>query len=155
MKYYNYDIVFQEIPDEVSLAVNITNCPNHCEECHSKHLWDDIGAPLTEESLDALTAKYKNLITCVCLMGGDGDANTVANLLRHVQQHSKLKTAWYSGRTAVPERLDCFNYLKLGPYIRQKGGLKSKNTNQRLYKVANNQLEDITARFWRDGEMKR
>ena len=71
MKLYNYDIVFQEVPDEVSLAINITNCPNHCEGCHSPHLWDDIGEELTTELLSSLIAQYEKLITCVLLMGGD------------------------------------------------------------------------------------
>ena len=32
LKYANYDIVFQEVPDEVTLAINISNCPNHISE---------------------------------------------------------------------------------------------------------------------------
>ena len=27
LKYANFDIVFQEVPDEVTLAINISNCP--------------------------------------------------------------------------------------------------------------------------------
>ena len=46
LKYYNYDIVFQEIPDEVTLAVNLTNCPHRCIGCHSPHLRHNIGEPL-------------------------------------------------------------------------------------------------------------
>ena len=39
LKYVNTDIVFQEIPDEVTLAVNISNCPCRCPGCHSQYLW--------------------------------------------------------------------------------------------------------------------
>ena len=46
LKYVNTDIVFQEIPDEVTLAINISNCPCHCPGCHSHYLWEDIGLPL-------------------------------------------------------------------------------------------------------------
>ena len=28
VRYHNFDIVFAEIPDETTLAINITNCPN-------------------------------------------------------------------------------------------------------------------------------
>ena len=35
LKYAGYDIVFQEIPDEVTLAISLTNCPNRCPGCHS------------------------------------------------------------------------------------------------------------------------
>ena len=43
LKYVNTDIVFQEIPDEVTLAVNISNCPCRCPGCHSEYLWEDVG----------------------------------------------------------------------------------------------------------------
>lgn len=42
-KYVDYDIVFQEVPGEVSLALNISNCPFKCEGCHSPHLRENIG----------------------------------------------------------------------------------------------------------------
>ena len=54
LKYYNYDIVFQEVPDEVTLAVNLSNCPNHCPGCHSPHLCKDIGNRLDEETISNL-----------------------------------------------------------------------------------------------------
>ena len=39
LKYVNCGIVFQEIPDEVTLSINISNCPCHCPGCHSNYLW--------------------------------------------------------------------------------------------------------------------
>ena len=51
LRYYNFDIVFAEIPEEVTLAINITNCPNRCVGCHSPHLQQDIGENLTTEEL--------------------------------------------------------------------------------------------------------
>ena len=156
MKYYNYDIVFQEVPDEVSLAINITGCPNHCEGCHSPHLWQDIGEPLTEEALISLIAKYESLITCVCLMGGDAEPHNVMALLQYVRERTHLRTAWYSGRDKLPSIVETmctsslqniFNYIKLGPYIPEKGGLKSKTTNQRIYRIEGNERIDITERM--------
>lgn len=149
MKYYNYDIVFQEVPQEVTLAVNITNCPNHCENCHSKHLWKDIGQVLDEEVLDSLISKYNQLITCVCLMGGNRDETSVTRLLKHVRQHTNLKTAWYSGQTTIPKNLEYFDYVKLGPYIPKMGGLNARTTNQRFYRVDNGEMKDITQVFWK------
>ena len=70
MKYYNMEMVFQEIPDEISLAINITNCPNLCEGCHSPHLREDIGDELT---IDAISENMNEHITCILFMGGDGD----------------------------------------------------------------------------------
>ena len=136
MKYYNYDIVFQEIPDEVTLAVNITNCPNRCPGCHSPHLWEDVGEPLTEEVLDALMARYGRLVTCVCFMGGDGRLAELERLALHLRRHYRVKTAWYSGQYALPQHLELFDFVKTGPYLRERGGLKSPGTNQRLYQVS-------------------
>ena len=71
LKYLNTGIVFQEIPDEVTLSINITNCPCRCPSCHSQYLWQDIGEPLTPMVLDRFMTEYKNEVTCVCFMGGD------------------------------------------------------------------------------------
>ena len=49
LKYVNHDIVFQEFPDEVTLAVNLSRCPCACPGCHSTYLWGDNGEELTED----------------------------------------------------------------------------------------------------------
>ena len=33
LRYTDYDIVFREIPDETTLAVNLAGCPNRCPWC--------------------------------------------------------------------------------------------------------------------------
>ena len=144
MKVASFDIVFQEIPGEVTLALNLSGCPCHCPGCHSPHLAEDIGEPLTEELLDGLIDRYKGLITCVAFMGGDADPQEVQRLASHVKN---LKTAWYSGRMNMPEK--GFDYVKIGPYIESLGGLKSEKTNQRLYKRVGEDWIDITSSFWK------
>lgn len=150
MKFASYDIVFQEVPDEVTLALNISGCPNRCPGCHSPHLWEDTGHELNEEALTALLADYGQLITCVALMGGDADLNTVYRLAAWIHTRG-YKTAWYSGRYELPDPCpkEHFDYIKIGPYIEDLGGLKSPTTNQRLYKVADGTLNDITYRLQR------
>ena len=149
LKYYNYDIVFQEIPDEVTLAVNITNCPHRCVGCHSPHLHRDIGTVLDAASLDGLLAKYGRQITCVCFMGGDRQPKDVAILAKHLRQNTKLKVAWYSGNDIMPRYANLFDYVKVGGYKPELGGLRSRTTNQRLYRYTNGRSEDITERFWK------
>ena len=155
MKIASFDIVFQEIPGEVTLALNLSNCPCHCPGCHSPHLAEDIGEPLTEELLDALINQYKGLITCVAFMGGDAAPEEVARLAEHIKNlqssifNLQLKTAWYSGRMNMPENEEAFDYVKLGGYVESLGGLKSPKTNQRLYKRVGDVWEDITSVFWR------
>ena len=153
LKYVNTGIVFQEIPDEVTLAINISNCPCHCPGCHSRYLWEDIGLPLDTDAIDAFVEKYGNDITCIAFMGGDSDPKGVNQLALYIHEdYPQFKVAWYSGRTVISSLINKadFDYIKIGPYIRHLGPLSKPTTNQRLYKhVGNGEFEDITARFWK------
>ncbi|CCY65136.1 anaerobic ribonucleoside-triphosphate reductase activating protein [Prevotella sp. CAG:1124] len=153
LKYVDSDIVFQEIPDEVTLAVNISNCPFRCSGCHSMHLWKDIGEPLTVDVIDGFINKYGGAITCVCFMGGDAEPDGVAALSRYVhERYPGIKVGWYSGRNAVTNKDEygSFDYIKLGPYIESLGGLDNRSTNQRLYRRGTDgRLIDMTSRFWK------
>ena len=152
LKYVNYDIVFQEFPDEVTLAINLSCCPNRCPGCHSRELLNDIGESLTAERLIALLEAYVGNITCVALMGGDGDPEGVVRLLRMVRKiYPELRTGWYSGRERMPseEELSAFDYVKLGAWVEALGPLSSPTTNQRLYRIDNGQACDITPRMQR------
>jgi len=135
----------------VTLALNLSGCPCHCPGCHSQHLWEDIGEPLTEELLGGLSERYKGLITCVCFMGGDAAPEEVQHWAEYVKE-LRIKTAWYSGRPATPDTFHlsrAVDYVKFGPYIEELGGLKSEKTNQRLYKRVGEEWEDITSVFWK------
>jgi anaerobic ribonucleoside-triphosphate reductase activating protein len=149
LKFVSYDIVFQEVPDEVTLAINISGCPNHCKGCHSPYLMEDIGERLSCEVLAGLLMKYKESITCVCFMGGDSAPVAVDEFAAFVKRFTsnKVKTAWYSGSNHFPENctLENFNYIKLGPYIERLGGLDSPNTNQHFFKIDNNNFVDCTS----------
>ena len=152
LKYVNTGIVFQEIPDEVTLAINISGCPCRCPGCHSHYLWEDIGLPLNTEALDDFVERFGNDITCIAFMGGDGDPKGVNILAQYMHEsYPQFKVAWYSGRLRIPSNIKKtdFDYIKIGPYIRHLGSLKSPTTNQRLYRQTDNgEFEDITYRFW-------
>ncbi|MBR4337970.1 MAG: anaerobic ribonucleoside-triphosphate reductase activating protein [Bacteroidaceae bacterium] len=154
LKYVDYDIVFDEVPDEVALAVSLSLCPNHCEGCHSPYLRQDIGEELTLERLASIIRCYRSGITCLCLMGGDGDTHSLEQLARSLRTaFPTLRLAWYSGRQQLPESMDVtiWDYVKLGPYIPKLGPLTSPTTNQRLYRIlSDSTLDDLTPRFWRD-----
>ena len=91
LKYTDYDIVFQEIPDEVTLAVNLSGCPHRCKGCHSPHLQQDIGEELNEGALSRLLQLYEHSITCICFMGGDAHAEEVCQLANHIRMGWKGK----------------------------------------------------------------
>ena len=52
LKFKDSYIVFEEIPDRVSLAVNITNCQNNCIGCHSPELRLNNGEELTVQQYE-------------------------------------------------------------------------------------------------------
>lgn len=138
LKCCSYDIVCQEIPDEITLAVNISGCPNRCPGCHSPWLWEDEGEWLTEEMLSMLMDRYSSAVTCFCFMGGDADPVEVERLARWIRNtYPHIKTAWYSGKESLPGGFDVtvLDFLKLGPYKQELGALKSATTNQALYRV--------------------
>ena len=153
LKYLNTDIVFQEVPDETSLAINITGCPCRCPGCHSTYLWADTGWPLDAEAIDGLMDLHGDGVTCICFMGGDAAPHEVADLAAYVhRRYPRHKVAWYSGRQYIPHNVDKqqFDYIKVGPYIAHLGCLKDRTTNQRLYKRASgDDFTDVTPYFWK------
>ena len=158
MKYYNYDVVFQEIPDETTLAINISNCPCRCPGCHSKFLWEDVGVELAVKEYERILSSLVADITCVCFMGGDANPAYINHLATYTyEKYPFLKIGWYTGKEKISEdiNLKCFDYIKVGSYIKRLGGLKSTVTNQRIYKVLHpttntTKLKDITEMFWKD-----
>lgn len=149
LKFVNYDIVFQEIPNETTLAIFLSNCPNRCRGCHSPHLRDNIGQELTREVLDELLRKYGFSATCICFMGGDATPLDIEYLAKYlaVQPIAPIKVAWYSGRDKLPNGFDIsfFDYIKLGSYKEELGALTSEKTNQRLYRIVEGrEMIDIT-----------
>lgn len=137
LKYVNTAVTFAEFPDEISLLINISGCPCHCEGCHSSYLAEDIGEPLDYIAINKLIINSNKGITCVGLMGGDSDPEWINKLAKFIKTSSELKVGWYSGRNYLPSKIDIrfFDYIKLGPYIKEYGGLQSPNTNQHLYQI--------------------
>lgn len=162
LKYIKEDtlVTFSEIPDEISLCLNISNCQNNCKGCHSPYLRKNIGVELNFDEIDKLI-KANNGITCVCFMGEGKNILDVLHLAGYIKNEYGLKTALYSGRTDVPEdsAWHILNYIKIGPYIKEFGPLNKETTNQRLYKndgrgkvivgeKIRNGWIDITNKFW-------
>ncbi|MCD7968845.1 MAG: anaerobic ribonucleoside-triphosphate reductase activating protein [Alistipes sp.] len=149
----SYDIVFQEIPGEVTLALNLSGCPNGCPGCHSPHLQEQAGEPLDERLFGGLLEIYAGSVTCVCFMGGDAEPGEVDRLAAFTRRVAggRLKTGWYSGRQQLAGEIDPgnFDFIKLGPYVSRLGGLDSPQTNQRFYKIVGGRMEDITSVFRR------
>lgn len=149
IKYYDKAIVMQEIPDEISLALNITNCPHRCHNCHSPYLREDVGTKLTLEELDKLlTDKINRNVTCILFMGGDASHKDIIHLTNFIHNNYNYKVAMYSGDDVIDyELLSCLDYYKYGSYQEDKGPLTSPTTNQVLLKIEKGEIKDITKKF--------
>jgi len=155
LKYLYQKEVFQEIPNEMSLAIAISGCQIHCPGCHSRELWEDKGPLLSIEGLDKLLDQHQG-ITCLLLMGGERDIDALIEIFMHF--HKKIKTAWYCGLDRIPKDkvgiCQYLDFLKTGHYDMELGGLDSPTTNQRLYKISHlgdgtSWHNNITDLFWK------
>ena len=162
LKYVDTMVTFSEIPDEITLCINITGCKIGCKNCHSSYLAEDIGEKLTLDKIYKLIDNNEG-ITCICFMGGDSSPKEIDMFARCIKDLYDIKVAWYSGRQELAKEINLkwFDFLKLGPYIEKLGPLNSKTTNQRMYKVVYNhyddgtsgyELEDITYKFLKKHE---
>lgn len=155
LKYTDCQVTFSEVPDEISLAIEISNCPIHCPGCHSPELWKDIGNILNKSNLEDLLISNKG-ITCVCFMGGDAEPLEVNELSKWVHEHytNTIKTCWYSGNNSYPTFTPDFNYIKIGPYKEKYGPINVKTTNQRMVEIIKTDkdwyMKDITYKFWKN-----
>ncbi len=146
LKYLGYAIAMQEVPDEISLIINISGCPHHCEGCHSQYLWEYKGNYISYD-LPALISQYKDYITCVCFMGGDQNINELNALCDYVHLQN-LKCCLYTGLDDFPANMPELDYVKIGHYDMNKGGLDKLTTNQRMYKRGELGIySDITYKF--------
>lgn len=91
-------------------------------------------------------------------MGGDAAPEEVEQLAIFLREYKAkhIKVGWYSGKNALPKNcaLQHFDYIKLGAYNENLGGLNSKNTNQRFYKIANGEMIDMTNWFHKNNNHK-
>ena len=141
MKFTDVRIVFQEIPNEISLAYFISGCPLHCKGCHSSFAWSrSCGREWNILEYQKNLIKYSQEVTCLLFLGGEWHEEELIESLKlaHAQGY---KTALYTGLEEVSAHLlSHLDYIKLGPWIAERGGLDSPSTNQRLIEVKTGQI---------------
>lgn len=153
LRYIYCEEIFAEVPEEISLGISISGCIIRCKGCHSRELWEEKGTPLTLEELKKLLKAHQG-ISCLLLLGGEHDIDALVELFQYA--HKRVKTAWYCGLDLVPKEklgiMQYLDYIKVGHYDHELGGLDSSTTNQRFY-IINHQSDgsywtkDITFKF--------
>lgn len=138
MKIYKFDILFQEVPNHISLGFYVCGCTLRCHGCHSQELWTEHnGFTLTEDLYISLLEKYGTKVSCVLFLGGEWHSSELIRFLS-LATKAGLKTALYTGLDDVPAPLkNHLDFLKCGPWIQNLGGLSSPKTNQIFWDVKN------------------
>jgi hypothetical protein len=162
--YYNPQITFREVPDEISLTIP-TLCCNPCSsDCNSKFCWisnwKEKKEELTLGCLLDLIEKNEG-ITCVTIMTSL-NFKTLDYLFSNIKfQYPHLKTALYVGANWEDLLQDIYfhtfnfqnlDFLKIGSFDKNFGPLDNSNTNQRFYKInhlckGKDKFENITDKF--------
>ena len=137
LKYSDASVVFQEVPGEISLAISVSGCPLKCKGCHSAHTRNPtLGEVLDKYTIDDLLEDNKH-ITCILFYGGEWAKAELIEMLEYIQLIG-IKTCLYTGREEEEisyEIKDKLDYIKVGPYIEELGGLGSPTTNQKFIKL--------------------
>ena len=142
-------LTFTEVPDEISLCLNISNCPHRCKNCFEPWLREDRGEILDVAKLKSLFEE-KKYATCICFMGGDANHAEIIELCKQFKLlYPSVKFAMYSGDDEEDQALkEILDYYKIGHYDEECGPLNSPTTNQKfLKKDINDWWLDITYRF--------
>lgn len=152
MRFVSCRLVFQEVPDEISLAFLIAGCPVGCAGCHSAASWNaDRGEELSSATLEGLLDRHERVLTCVVFLGGEWAEDALVARLDEIRGRG-LKTCLYTGleeqqvSEELKKRLD---FLKVGPYRADLGGLRDPKTNQKFIDLRNDEV--LNHRFQQQG----
>ena len=164
----SYGVSMQEIPDNIAFVINIGNCMNGCEGCHSK---DIMSYPSSCEFIPLATlvekaSKAHDLgATVCCIMGGTTNYGVTRESLTALINALSLifreeGVGLYSGSDGALDdevydnginyyyaHYTPLTYLKIGSYKKDLGGLDNPTTNQRYYIRADGEWHDCTSLF--------
>lgn len=145
LKYLYSEVTLQEVPDEIALTLSVTGCPRQCKNCHSPELRKNKGSYLLYDLKYLIVLNPE--ITCVCFMGGDHNKIELQRCASLCKRHG-IKTCLYSGsddkRRLIRDYRRYFDYIKVGSYKEELGGIDKPTSNQRMYK------KTLKGLWWRD-----
>jgi anaerobic ribonucleoside-triphosphate reductase activating protein len=125
------DVVFQEVPGEISLSFSVAGCQLGCKGCHSAELWYlEGGWELTPNLYLEALEQYEGLATCVLFLGGEWEPELLVQFLK-IARDRGLKTCLYTGEDEISQDIfEQLTYLKTGRWVQELGGLIASTSNQ-------------------------
>ena len=154
MLYYTEVLLSErEVPGESSICIFISGCSQNCKNCHYPDLQRlEYGDNLMEHYQE-IVSLYKRYASCVCILGEGAGTSIEQYELNCVAEYAKsegLKSCLYCGRdTELEPWMNVFDYVKLGSYQNDRGGLEISSTNQVMLKKAESgEYQDITYLFY-------
>jgi len=143
--FYSYpQVVLQEVPGEISLALSISGCDLKCRGCHSSETWDNkFGSELSVQEIEKHLSKHKH-ISCILFYGGEWNIKELEIFIDYFKTNYKI--ALYTGRELdffTDSFINKLDYIKVGPYREDLGALGTETTNQTLYKNIDGVLIDV------------
>lgn len=138
---YDFHVVMQEVPGEISLCFTISGCPLRCEGCHSPFLWKEgSGSKISNSAYKDILYRYFGFASCVVFMGGEWHKYELIKKLKYAQEQG-YKTCLYTGYDEVDSKImKHLTWIKTGGWDRKLGGLNSKTTNQVFREVKTNKI---------------
>lgn len=157
---YKTGITLAEMPNYISHYIQLADCSIRCPMCHSKELWGSTHRVSLDSIYNIAEENVNKGADMIIIFGDINNGISSMDLLCLTNRLKKLSPICiYSGASTILESLgdyigyilDNISFLKLGAYKEEFGGLNKKTTNQRMYKVEDEGLKDITATlFWKD-----
>ena len=139
MEIYGYDFTFSEVPDHISLTISVKGCGLKCDGCSWKGLthFEEFTLP----DLENILIKNNKKISAVCFLGGEWESN-IDKYFDLVKKYEKI-LCLYTGKEL--EELDetfvnKLDFIKVGNWLEEKGGLNNKDTNQKYIDIKNNKV---------------
>jgi len=148
IRYSSCTVTLSEMPGYTTLVFSLQGCKVHCPDCHSNYLWDEeAGIPLTTERFISAIGDCDGLINAVLFLGDIEDSFHYATLAKACN----LTTGIYTGKNieGCDDYFKYFDYVKIGPYDKDLGGLESPTTNQRYIRTSD--MKDLTYLFYTQG----
>ena len=139
MKCYGKFITLSDVPNEIALSFCVVGCPLNCKGCS----WNSTPNK-NEYDFDIIREIDKEpLVSCINFFGGEWLEKELLVYLRYSKNKGK-KTCLYTGLTLDEFKnkhiglLEYLDYLKVGRWVEQLGGLDSSTTNQIFYDLHTN-----------------